>query len=81
MSQMGKGELKMIGMPMAELVQMLQKLVAAPIVDETHLSGTFDVHLAYDPTHPESILETLRKHGFEVRQRNRPIEFLIVSRK
>ena len=78
---MGNGELKMIGMRMAEFVEMLQKLVPQPVVNETGLSGTFDVHLKYDPARPELILDTLRAHGFDIQQRTPPIEFLVVNKK
>jgi len=81
MSQTENGELKVIGMPMEDFAEAVQDLVSKPVVDETHLPGRFDVSLKYDPTHPESVFETLRAHGFDIQQESRPIEFLIVNKK
>ena len=80
MSQSGNGEIKGIGMPMEEFVKMVQSVLAKPVVDETHLSGAFDVQLKYDAGRPESILDTLRAHGFDAQQKTRPVEFLITTR-
>jgi len=80
-TQAGGGILKMTGMGMGQLVAMMQRVLNKPVVDKTGIEGRFDVSFQYDQDKPETLLEAMRKDGFDFKASKLATEFLVVTNK
>jgi uncharacterized protein (TIGR03435 family) len=80
-SQSGGGTFKMTGMAMAQMVRMMQYVLARPVADKTGLEGRYDLALSYEEARPESLVDAMRAAGFGVERATLPTEFLMVSKK
>lgn len=74
-----KGKIETYRVPIGDLARTLEYTLQRPVVDETELTGNYDVMLTWDPEKPESLFEALRKLGLELREARRPIELLVVE--
>jgi len=78
--EMGDGKLEMTECSMAQLTTVLESHVGRPVLDETGLSGRYDIKLKYDTSVRDGLLDALRSIGLEVDPGRRPIEFLVVTK-
>ena len=51
-------------MPMSELAERLGEALGRPVVDTTHLTGGYDVKLAWRPSDDATVAE-LKRHGYD----------------
>lgn len=68
---------------MGMLASYLESFVQAPVVDDTGVSGTYDMTLIWnllsEPDAEDGLYAVLRKSGFELVDVERPIRFLVVE--
>jgi uncharacterized protein (TIGR03435 family) len=76
----GGGKLKMMNSTISSLAQAVEAAAENPVLDETGITGKYDLQLTYDKDDPEGPAAALRKLGFKVESARRPIEFLVVSK-
>ncbi|OJJ23942.1 hypothetical protein BKI52_06215 [marine bacterium AO1-C] len=50
-----------------------------PVVDETGLTGTYDIQFSFDPENPSSFKEAMKKLGLAYKKQEREIKVLILS--
>ncbi len=74
------GKLSMTNVRTTDVALAVESLVRRPVVDETDLTGAYDVELSFDPTDPAALLKILRKGGFGVDTGRRRLEFVVVTR-
>jgi len=76
----GDGKLEVEKCSLPTLASVLEDLLHRPVVDETGLSGEYDLKLTYDANAPDGLLNALRGIGLKVDAARRPIEFLVVTK-
>jgi uncharacterized protein (TIGR03435 family) len=74
------GSVKLSYSDVSLIAQLLESVVKRPVLDETGITGRYDVHLSYDKSGPQGAIEALSKAGFKIEPDHRMIEFLIVTR-
>jgi uncharacterized protein (TIGR03435 family) len=78
------GSLAIGGRPLSQLTNTLSTMVGKTVVDQTGLTGNFDVQLKWTPdrtSQPASFLEAVREQlGLDLISRRRPAEVLVVDR-
>jgi uncharacterized protein (TIGR03435 family) len=78
------GSLAIGGRPLSQLVNTLSTIIGKTVVDQTGMTGNFDVHLAWTPDRtspPSSFLKAVRDQlGLDLVSRTRPTEVLVVDR-
>ena len=74
------------GVTMGTFAELLARLLATPVVDESGLTGTFDIRLQWngpardrDGLPTVSVKNALRAQGFELRRVKRPIDALVIE--
>jgi uncharacterized protein (TIGR03435 family) len=79
MSSHNKGQFKLIGGSMGQLASMLESELHKVVLDETHLTGKYDIQFKYDSSAPGGLLEAIRKEtGLIIESAQAPVEFLVV---
>jgi uncharacterized protein (TIGR03435 family) len=76
----GNGSLRMTNFDLSNLARALESAAGKPVLDETGITGKYDIRLTYDKSDPQGAIEAMRKLGFKVEPARRPIEFLAVSK-
>jgi uncharacterized protein (TIGR03435 family) len=77
------GSLTIGGRPLSQLANSLSTMVGKPVVDQTGLTGNFDVRLAWTPdrSSPAALVKAVREQfGLDLVLRTRPAEVLVVDR-
>jgi len=78
------GSLTIGGRPLSQLANSLSTMVGKPVVDQTGLTGNFDVRLAWTPDRSSpaaSLVKAVREQfGLDLVLRTRPAEVLVVDR-
>jgi len=78
------GSLTIAGRPLFQLANSLSTMVGKPVVDQTGLTGNFDVRLAWTPDRSSpaaSLAKAVREQfGLDLVLRTRPTEVLVVDR-
>jgi uncharacterized protein (TIGR03435 family) len=70
------------GMPFEAICKSLEQLLGRPLVDETGLSGSYDVELTGDPQTVDSFIQSLREEaGLVITPATRDVPHLIVQRR
>jgi len=74
------GALKLAYCPVFIIAQMLEGTIKKPVVDETGITGKYDIQFRYEKPDPEGAIEAMRKAGFKLEPARRTIEYLMVTR-
>ena len=75
-----RGQIKVTGGTLRDLVHLLQREVDRPVLDETNLEGRYDFELHWDTRNPIPVLDFVRgKLGLELRPQVREMEHLLVQ--
>jgi uncharacterized protein (TIGR03435 family) len=74
------GSLKLAYCPVSIIAGMLEGAVKRPVVDETGITGKYDIQLSYDKPDPEGAIEAIEKAGFKLEPARRMIDYLVVTR-
>lgn len=75
----GEGSLQFSGAPMSHLALALGHILERDVVDETGLTGRYDLTLAWDPQRPASMLDAVRTQlGLLIATSERPVEFVVI---
>ena len=76
-----KGKAQLIDASVESIVHIAQFVLGAQIVDETGLTGRYDFDLSYDPSHPETLAQTVRDQlGLNLVEGQRNlVEFIVDS--
>jgi uncharacterized protein (TIGR03435 family) len=70
------------GMPFESICKCLEQLLGRPLVDETGLSGIYDVDWTSDPQTVDAFLQSLREEaGLVITPATRDVPHLIVRRR
>jgi uncharacterized protein (TIGR03435 family) len=73
------GSLKLAYCPVPLIAAMLEGAVKKPVLDETGISGKYDIQMSYDKPDPEGAIEAIEKAGFKVEPARRRIDYLVVT--
>ncbi|EKB48195.1 redoxin domain-containing protein [Cecembia lonarensis] len=76
----GRG-LSMKGSPIETLASFLESQIHKPVLNETDLSGLYDLEIPWYNENPEQIHDELRKIGLEMIDAERKIEVLVIKDK
>lgn len=76
----GRG-LSMKGSPIETLASFLESQIHKPVLNQTDLSGLFDLEIPWYNENPEQIHDELRKIGLEMIDAERKIEVLVIKDK
>ncbi|MFQ5720640.1 MAG: TIGR03435 family protein [Acidobacteriota bacterium] len=75
------GRVEGVNMTAAQIALALESLLGSPVVDETGLTGRYDVRLFWDPDDDASLGAAMTQQlGLEWREARRSIEMLVVSK-
>ena len=78
--------LNVVGAPMSIIVSVAESELAAPVLDDTQLAGTFDVELRWtpglpSPDDPPALSTALQEQlGLKLEQRRVPVDVLVIDR-
>ena len=75
----GNGELTLVNEPMDDLADALEDAINTPVINETGLTGKYDVNLVLAPGNAKEATVALRKYGLDLVQAERPIKILEVG--
>lgn len=64
---------------MKTLTSKISETLHAPVVDETGLTGHFDVDVAYDPNGPGELIDQMRRLGLNLTRTTRETDVLVVD--
>lgn len=70
------------GVLVSSLAEFLEGhgLAGMPVVDETGISGRYNIHMEWEPEKKGSMIEQFRKMGFELLKEEREIEMVVLYR-
>ncbi len=75
-----KGEFESMGAPVRSLTIIAQRVLGKEVLDETGLTGRYDVDLKWDPSEPASLVAAVRNQlGLELVLEPRKLEHLVVD--
>lgn len=74
------GAFKLCYTEVSMVAKMLESYAKKTVVDETGITGKYDIQISYDKSGPDGLIEGLRKAGFKIEQAHRMIDFLIVTK-
>jgi uncharacterized protein (TIGR03435 family) len=79
--EFGPGRLLGNRVSAATLAETLERELRRPVVDETGLTGEYEVELVWAPGEPGSLVAAIEGLGFEVVEARREVEMLVVGRR
>lgn len=62
------------------IAEMLGSIVNAPVIDETGITGKYDLRVPLDKNDAPAAIEAMRKAGFKMEAGRRTIEFLVATK-
>jgi uncharacterized protein (TIGR03435 family) len=66
------------GVTVTFFARLIQRELHQIVVDETGISGRYDISLKWDPDHSESLLQAVREQlGLSISEGKRPVELLV----
>ena len=74
------GSLKLAYCPVSLIAELVEAAVKKPVIDETGITGKYDIQFSYDKPDPEGAIEAMQKAGFKLEPARRMIEYLVVTR-
>jgi uncharacterized protein (TIGR03435 family) len=76
-----KGELDAVRSSMASLTMDLERVLQRPVLNETGLTGEYDVKLFWGAKGPRELLRLLHDQlGLQVEERDEPLEWLVAAK-
>jgi uncharacterized protein (TIGR03435 family) len=83
-SESNAGQFSCVNQPLSSLTSMLENQLNVPIIDETGLTGRYDIDLTWDQTdstqQPDALKQALLDQlGLELTTARQPIEMLVVQ--
>jgi uncharacterized protein (TIGR03435 family) len=75
-----RGQVQWINCPVSNVAYSLESALGRPVLDETGISGRFDMRLQWNPDEPESIVAAVKKRfRLDVKPVRRKVEFVIIT--
>ncbi|MDX1632061.1 MAG: TIGR03435 family protein [Thermoanaerobaculia bacterium] len=74
------GQLSLVNMDLGRLARMLEFLLDRPVIDETDVSGKFDVELEWKADDLASLRTALEEAGLTLEEGIRKVEFLVLEK-
>jgi len=62
------------------IAELVEAAVKKPVIDETGITGKYDIQFSYDKPDPEGAIEAIQKAGFKLEPARRMIDYLVVTR-
>lgn len=75
------GHLSLVNAELARVSRMLEFLLDRPVIDETGVSGSYDVELEWKPDDLASLRAALEEAGLNLEEATREVEFLVLEEK
>jgi uncharacterized protein (TIGR03435 family) len=72
--------LKLVYSEVSFIAQFLESAAGKPVVDETGITGKYDIQVPFDTVDSTGVIEAIRKAGFRIELARRMIELLVVNR-
>jgi uncharacterized protein (TIGR03435 family) len=76
---MMKGRISLTRQPMKKLCGLLTDVLGTIVVDETKLTGLYDVNLTYQREQPELIVKAVQQLGLELVKGRRTVQILVIE--
>ena len=74
------GAVRMTDSPVEGLARVLESALGKPVLDETRLTGRYNLQLPYAKDTPGALEDAIRKAGFGLEAVKRPVEVLVVTK-